>query len=61
MKKFCFDLDIKQRKVSIEAYRSNGRVERVIGKLPEFILKMSGVSFEEQVRKVRTLTIIVNI
>ena len=51
MKKFCFDLDIKQRKVSIEAYRSNDRVVRVIGTLRESILKTSGASFEEQVRK----------
>ncbi len=39
MRKFCTDLNVAHRKLSIESHRSNGRVERVIGTLREAILK----------------------
>lgn len=47
----CSELDIEHRKVSIEAHRSNGRVERVIGTLRECIAKSNLRRFEDKVNK----------
>ncbi|WUR04686.1 endonuclease [Vairimorpha necatrix] len=50
-RQLCKDLSIEHRKVSIEAHRSNGRVERVIGTLRKSIAKIEGKTFEERVMK----------
>ncbi|KAF9762178.1 hypothetical protein NGRA_2185 [Nosema granulosis] len=48
-KEMCRTQGIKHRKVSIEAHRSNGRVERVIGTLRETMAKVKVDVFENKV------------
>ena len=48
-RRFCRSLEIKHRQVSVEAHRSNGRIERVIGTLRESILKSEKETFREKV------------
>ncbi|EQB60017.1 enzymatic polyprotein endonuclease reverse, partial [Vairimorpha apis BRL 01] len=48
-RRLCRSLEIKHRQVSVEAHRSNGRIERVIGTLRESILKSEKETFKEKV------------
>lgn len=51
-KKLCTDNGIIHRVVAVEAHRSNGRVERVIGTIKEALLKVEAVDLEEKVHKI---------
>ena len=49
-KKLCWDYGVEHRVVSVEAHRSNGRVERAIRTIREGVLKAEGKTLEDKLR-----------
>lgn len=49
-KEFCESMGIVHEKIGVESYRSNGRVERIIGTIREGLVKLGEIRLEEKIK-----------